>query len=94
MRPAHIVEAEYGPAFGCGQASYLPHYQDLRVTSRSSPPRPHKILRAHYSVTIGVSNDEVKRKRTKAIEKFELGEFGSIHIKSSHENICIYLLKY
>ena len=84
MRPAHIVEAEYGSAFECGQATY-PTISTLE--SLGHPQGPVKFF-GDNEITIGVSNDEVKVKRSKAIEKSyhwfkdrcELGEFLSIHI--------------
>jgi len=84
MRPAHIVEAEYGSAYECGQQTYptintlesLGHHQD-----------PTKFF-GDNEITIGISNGEVKQKRTRGIEKSyhwfkdkcEIGEFVSIHI--------------
>ena len=84
MRPAHIVEAEYGSAFECGQATY-PTISTLE--SLGHPQDPIKFF-GDNEIAIGVSNDEVKVKRSKAIEKSyhwfkdkcEIGEFLSIHI--------------
>jgi len=84
MTPASVVEAEYGSAFECGQATY-PTIGTLE--SLGHPQDPIKFF-GDNAVTIGVSNDEIKIKRTKAIEKSyhwfkdrcELGEFVSIHI--------------
>ena len=84
MKPANIEEAEYGSAFECGQATY-PTISTLE--SLGHPQDPVKFF-GDNEITIGVSNDAVKVKRSKAIEKSyhwfkdrcELGEFLSIHI--------------
>ena len=84
MRPTHIVEAEYGSAFECGKASY-PTISTLE--SLGHPQDPIKLF-GDKEITIDVSNDKVKVKRSRAIKKSylwfkdrcELGEFVSIHI--------------
>ena len=80
-RPAHIVEAEYWSAFECGQATYDPTISTLE--SLGHPQGPIKFFGDKNEITIDVSNNEVKKKRSRSIEKSyhwfkdrcELGEF-------------------
>ena len=64
-----IVEAEYaGSAFECGQATYY-LYPTISTLESLGQPQDPVIFFGDNEITIGVSNDEVKVKRSKKLSK-------------------------
>ena len=82
---AHIVEAEYGSAFHCGQQAY---FYGIVLEALGFTQRYIEFY-GDNNIAVGISNDSVKVKRAKAIEKSyhwfrdkcRRKEFKSMHIK-------------
>jgi hypothetical protein len=96
MTPASVVEAEYGSAFEAGQATY-PMIQTLEALGH--PQGPIKFF-GDNEVAVKLSNNEVKAKRSRAIEKSyhwfrnkcDAKEFESLHIPGEF-NVADYFTK-